>query len=91
LHFNAELRGVKLQKLAGLAERLPVADDIDLANEMLDAQISIAVAKAGKLEIPINTTGRCLSCGETVENGRRWCDADCREHYEQRKNKKYTR
>ena len=71
------------------AERQTVADDIDLANEMLDAQISRAVATAGKLEIPTNPSGKCLNCYEPVKEGRRWCDADCREEYEQRKNKKH--
>ncbi len=67
-----------------------MADDIDLANEMLDAQISRAVATAGKLEIPTNPSGKCLNCYEPAKEGRRWCDADCREEYEQRKNKKHV-
>jgi hypothetical protein len=65
-----------------------VADEIDLANDMMEAQISRAVAKAGGLEIPKNTTGKCMYCLELVKDGRRWCDADCRELYthEHRKN-----
>lgn len=30
-------------------------------------------------EIPVNTTGLCLTCGEPVDGGRRWCDAECRD------------
>ena len=65
---------------------LNVADEIDLASDMMEAQISRAVAKAAGLEIPKNTTGKCLYCREPVEDDRRWCDADCREEYERRKN-----
>ena len=32
--------------------------------------------------IPKNTTGKCLLCGQFVENERRWCNADCRDNYE---------
>ena len=67
-------------------KRLNVADEIDLANNMMEEQISRAVAKAGAVEIPTNETGRCLYCSEVVQDGRRWCDADCREEYERRKN-----
>jgi hypothetical protein len=63
-----------------------MADEVDVASDMMEAQISRAVAKAAGLEIPKNTTGKCLSCLEKVEDGRRWCDADCREEYERRKN-----
>ena len=63
-----------------------MADEIDLASDMMEAQISRAVAKAGGQEIPTNHTGKCLYCREPVEDGRRWCDADCREEYERRKN-----
>lgn len=27
-------------------------------------------------------TGRCLFCHEFVEDGRRWCDSDCRDDWE---------
>lgn len=65
-----------------------MADEIDLANDLLDVQISRAVAKAADLEIPVNKTGKCLYCAEPLDKGRRWCNADCRElfEHEQRKN-----
>ena len=86
---NKGQNGVSIRQRSEPDERQAVADDIDLANEMLDAQISRAVAKASGLEIPINTSGKCLYCQEKVDNGRRWCDAECREYYEQRKNNKH--
>jgi hypothetical protein len=63
-----------------------VADEVDLASDMMEAQISRAVAKAAGQEIPKNTTGKCLNCREAVKDERRWCDAECREEYEHRKN-----
>jgi hypothetical protein len=74
-----------MQRL-GERERQHVADEIDLASDMMEAQISRAVAKAAGQEIPKNMTGKCLHCREPVKDGRRWCDADCREEYERRKN-----
>ena len=75
-----------MQLLSVNEERQPALDEIDLASDMMEAQISRAVAKASGQEIPKNQTGKCLYCREAVENGRRWCDADCREEYERRKN-----
>lgn len=28
------------------------------------------------------STGYCLFCGEPLEAGRRWCDADCRDDWQ---------
>ncbi|MDR3088105.1 MAG: hypothetical protein LBU45_09210 [Azoarcus sp.] len=30
-------------------------------------------------------TGRCLWCDEPLEDGRRWCDSDCRDDWERAK------
>lgn len=63
-----------------------MSDEIDLANDMMDAQISRAVAKASGVVISENTTGKCWYCGEGVADvKRRWCDAECRELWEKRK------
>lgn len=77
-----------MRQLNENVERQHVADEIDLANDMLDIQISRAVAKAAGLEIPVNKSGRCLYCDEPLNEGRRWCNADCRElfEHEHRKN-----
>lgn len=75
-----------MQLLSVNEERQPALDEIDMASDMMEAQISRAVAKASGQEIPKNQTGKCLYCREPVEGGRRWCDADCREEYERRKN-----
>ena len=29
-----------------------------------------------------NITGKCLSCGQSVSDERRWCSPDCRDNYE---------
>lgn len=63
-------------------ERLNVADEADLANDMMETQMARALSKAFDFKIPTNNTGNCLYCSEPVEQNRRWCNADCRELYE---------
>ena len=31
-----------------------------------------------------SATGFCLNCEEPLEDGHRWCDADCRDDFEKR-------
>jgi len=58
-----------------------MVDEVDKANEQLEKSIEVAL-KNIDTTIPKNTTGKCLSCGQFVENERRWCNADCRDNYE---------
>lgn len=55
-------------------------DQIDLANEVADLHRQIAIQKR-KPEGP-TATGLCLACEESVPDGRRWCDASCRDEWE---------
>jgi hypothetical protein len=48
--------------------------------EMLDRDLAIKAARAQNK--PIEFTGHCLSCEEHIDKGR-FCDAACREDYEQ--------
>lgn len=61
-----------------------MADDIDVAQEqqqrLHDARIQDARARAGQLEV--KATGYCLSCGEPLAAGLRFCDTDCRDDYQ---------
>jgi hypothetical protein len=59
-----------------------MSDEVDQANDMMEVQISRAVAKAAGIEIPTNDTGLCWYCHEPVTDTRRWCCADCRELWE---------
>lgn len=59
-----------------------MSDDIDVANDLLLQMIDAGIKKAnGKIKVH-NDTGKCLWCEEAVHDGRRWCDADCRNDYE---------
>jgi hypothetical protein len=56
-------------------------DDVDKSNEQIEKGIENTL-KNIDITIPKNTTGKCLLCGQFVENERRWCNADCRDNYE---------
>lgn len=56
------------------------ADPIDQACAQ-EAMFTAAAAAYRKPEGPA-ATGHCLFCDEPLEEGRRWCDADCRNGWE---------
>jgi hypothetical protein len=61
------------------------ADEIDQANEMVEftvEQMRKVVARASPEAV---ATGACLSCEKGLEEGRRWCDADCRDDWSREK------
>lgn len=52
--------------------------DLGAAREQQDLAIALAQRKpAGPAP-----TGYCLCCGEAVDDGRRWCDAECRDAWQ---------
>jgi hypothetical protein len=56
--------------------------DSDHSSEMEQLLLDAAVANIRKKShepIPVNQSGVCWTCGEPVSDGRRWCDADCRD------------
>lgn len=56
-------------------------DDMDSAAEV--AEIFRTAAISGRKPEPsIAATGRCLSCQHKVKPGRRWCNAECRDTWE---------
>lgn len=59
-----------------------MADEVDIANDLVDRITQAAVTAAGLTSIPVNDTGKCWNCGEAVSDGRRWCSADCRTDWE---------
>lgn len=54
-----------------------MTDIFDIASELEELRREKAI-KFRKPEGP-KATGKCLWCGETVEDGRRWCTVDCRD------------
>ncbi len=57
---------------------MPDLFDLATEREEMDRDIALRVRKP---EGP-KPTGVCLWCGEPVEEGRRWCDAFCRNGWE---------
>jgi hypothetical protein len=58
-----------------------MADIIDEGNQTADFFLSLALLK--KQQHVIKATGECLYCSDEVEPGRRWCNAECRDHWQQ--------
>ena len=66
-------------------------DDVDVANDMAEKMLRVAIEAARGIRLVIGGNGVCLSCGEVVvmkgDIIPRWCDVDCRYAYEkERKN-----
>lgn len=57
-----------------------MADIIDAANDLRDAEIEHILAARPKSEIP-KGNGACLCCGEPLTLDQRWCDSECRDMY----------
>ena len=58
-----------------------MVDDVDKANEQIQKGIEDTLKNISTV-IPKNITGECFTCGQPVDNERRWCNADCRDSYE---------
>ena len=54
-----------------------MADFADLGSSR--EQQDLALALAHRKPAGPAPTGYCLCCGEAVDDGRRWCDAECRD------------
>jgi hypothetical protein len=57
-----------------------MADEVDLAQIQVEGALK-ALLKARKPEGP-EATGECLYCQEPLAEGRRWCDAECRDAWQ---------
>lgn len=59
-----------------------MADEVDVTQERIEREIELmrqAIAAMSEETTPI---GECLWCGELLDNGRRWCSAECRDSWE---------
>lgn len=61
-----------------------MADEIDLANELAEKQLSALINEAKNSEVDMfsNSRGTCLWCEEPVHDGRRWCSQECAKEWE---------
>lgn len=61
-----------------------MADEIDLADEVTETMLKAQIERARKQQQYIPATGYCLYCDALLgDSKRRWCDADCRDDWEQ--------
>jgi len=55
-------------------------DEADLAQQMIEREEAL-MRRARRLPA-LPYSGQCYWCGEDVAAPRRWCDAECRDHWE---------
>lgn len=66
-----------------------MSDEADQANLQVELNERRSIAYASQqANLPIPISEVCLFCTEPTEDGRRFCDAFCRDEYEKRKFKK---
>lgn len=58
-----------------------IPDQSDLASELEEGARKDALVTGRKPEAPA-ATGGCLYCSERLPKPLRWCDADCRNSYQ---------
>lgn len=59
-----------------------MADEVDIAQEQMELEYRYARLAAQHFREEVSATGECLWCGEALEDGRRWCNAECRDSWE---------
>jgi len=63
-----------------------MSDEADLAQQQIEANENRSIAYARiQASKPITPSDVCLFCGEETENGRRYCDAFCRDEHDRRR------
>ena len=59
-----------------------MSDIFDQASDREQLERDLAIASARKPLASTQATGHCLWCNAALEQGKRWCDAECREDWE---------
>lgn len=62
---------------------MPDFADLAAEREQIDTERAISAARAGSSAEPV-PCGQCHNCLEPVGEGARFCDADCRDDWQQR-------
>jgi hypothetical protein len=57
-------------------------DKVDEADKTIEMHFLDALTRAKKHQSAAVATGFCLYCAKPLDDGRRWCDADCRDAWE---------
>lgn len=61
-----------------------MADEIDKANETAELHLAVALRNYKQSPIIATSVGHCLHCGKDMPPPRRWCDAICRDLWQDR-------
>jgi len=59
-----------------------MADDADKTDALSEMTYQSHIYTSRRDEPQAVAIGECLFCGEPVEQGRRWCDAACRDDWQ---------
>ena len=59
-----------------------MADEVDVTQEQIEREIEIMRRAIAAMSEETKPIGECLWCGETLDDGRRWCNAECRDSWE---------
>ena len=59
-------------------------DDADITQERLEREQKARETRISASEPEVLATGLCLWCEEVLTPKKRWCDADCRDSWQQR-------
>lgn len=65
-----------------------MADTGDIANDRAEIDLGFALAAARKPVPRLTFTGICHCCEERVESPKRFCDSDCADMWERKRNRK---
>lgn len=64
-----------------------MADEADLAQDHIEREDAFRKKYRDASKLEVDPTGECLNCYEPVGYGARWCDKDCQEDWQKRRNK----
>ena len=62
-----------------------MADEADFAARQ--EELALNISRSIRKPVGPEATGFCLHCGEDLSEGKRWCDTDCRDQWQKRKDR----
>jgi len=62
-----------------------MSDDADLTQERMELEDKIRRQYTQRRTREVNVTGFCLNCGQELPAEMRWCDSDCQQDWQKRR------
>ncbi|WP_341674972.1 hypothetical protein [Niveibacterium sp. SC-1] len=59
-------------------------DDMDRTQQLCETMLDRQLGAAREYRPAVQAMGACHNCGECLAEGKRWCDADCRNDWQAR-------